>query len=102
MPVVGGPGLNRLTPRRLQREVRPHPLILDIDKDLIGSYTNPMVWLLDPSDSHMGPDLAMRFDSQDVTYLLHPRSLTHPDRPDTPLVEIHRAHLWVRTALESF
>ncbi|MCC9739401.1 protein DpdF [Streptomyces sp. MNU89] len=102
MSVVGGPGLARLATRRLQRDVRPHPLILDRDEDLLGRYTNPMVWLLDSSASHMGDDLAMRFDSQDVTYLLHPRSLAHPDRPGTPLVAIHRAHLWVRTALESF
>ncbi|GGW33955.1 hypothetical protein GCM10010503_07550 [Streptomyces lucensis JCM 4490] len=102
MSVLGGPGLARLATRRLQRDVRPHPLIVDRDEDLLGRYTNPMVWLLDSSASHMGDDLAMRFDSQDVTYLLHPRSLAHPDRPDAPLVAIHRAHLWVRTALESF
>ncbi|MET9218651.1 protein DpdF [Streptomyces sp. NPDC003300] len=102
MSVVGGPGLASLVTRRLQRDVRPHPLVVDRDEDLLGRYTNPMVWLLDSSASHMGEDLAMRFDSKDVTYLLHPRSLAHPDRPDTPLVAIHRAHLWVRTALESF
>ncbi len=102
MSVVGGPGLARLATRRLQRDVRPRPLILDRDEDLLGRYTNPMVWLLDSSASHMGDDLALRFDSRDVTYLLHPRSLAHPDRPDAPLVAIHRAHLWVRTALESF
>ncbi|MEU6578178.1 protein DpdF [Streptomyces sp. NPDC046805] len=102
MSVIGGPGLNHIATRRLQRDVRPGPLILDTDEDLIGRYTNPMVWLLEPSISHMGDDLAMRFDSQDVTYLLHPRALAHPDRSDSPLVAIHRAHLWVRTALESF
>lgn len=102
MSVLGGPGLARLATRRLQRDVRPRPLVVDRDEDLLGRYTNPMVWLLDPSASYMGEELTMRFDSQDVTYLLHPRSLAHPDRPDTPLVAIHRAHLWVRTALESF
>ncbi|MFF0109464.1 protein DpdF [Streptomyces hirsutus] len=102
MSAVGGPGISRLSTRRLQRDMRPHPLIVDSDGDLLDRYTNPLVWLMDPEDSVMGPEAAMRFESQDVTYLLHPRSLTHPDRPKTPLIAIHRAHLWVRTALESF
>ncbi|MFD4370033.1 protein DpdF [Streptomyces sp. NPDC058486] len=101
MPVIGGPGLSRINSRRLQRDVRPRPVILDTDEELLGYYSNPMIWVLSPSASCMDDDLAMRFESQDVTYVLHPRSLAHPDRPDTPLVAIHRAHLWVRTALES-
>ena len=98
MAVIGGPGLTRDAVNRLQRQVRPSPVIVDDDGSLLQTYGNPMVWVLDKSAA--SPDAATtgRLESSDVTYLLHPRWLPHPARPGTRFADIHTANISIETA----
>lgn len=98
MAVIGGPGLTRDAVNRLQRQVRPSPVIVDDDGSLLQTYGNPMVWVLDKSAA--SPDAATtgRLESSDVTYLLHPRWLPHPARQGTRFADIHTANISIETA----
>ena len=48
MPVIGGPGIDTSMAAQIQREARPHPVILDADEDLLVSYPGPVIWVLGP------------------------------------------------------
>jgi len=74
MAVVGGPGLQPDFAARLQAQVRPNPVIVDLDDDLLRTYEGPMVWLInDPSPAD--ELLQHRLRGQEVTYLVHPEFL---------------------------
>lgn len=97
MPVVGGPGIDADTAADIQREARPHPLILDSDEDLLLSYAGPLIWVL-KSDEGLDGQIAGRIDTPDVTYLLHRRSLGHPGKSGALFAEIYRPSISVNTA----
>ena len=98
MAVIGGPGLTRDAVNRLQRQVRPSPVIVDDDGSLLQTYGNPVVWVLDKSVASLDVVAIGRLGSPDVTYLLHPRWLPHPARPGTRFADIHTANISIETA----
>ncbi|MFF9644196.1 protein DpdF [Kitasatospora aureofaciens] len=100
MAVVGGPGLDARTVMRLQRDSLPRPVIVDTDHDLLNSYPGPVLWLLDDA-AKVDDVVSTRLEARDVTYLLHPKRVEHPDRPGLSLIDIHRANISVRAALEA-
>lgn len=98
MAVIGGPGLTRDAANRLQRQVRPSPVILDGDASLLQTYGNPVIWVLDKTAASMDVAAIGRLESPDVTYLLHPHWLPHPARPGTRFADIHTANISIETA----
>jgi len=98
MRVVGGPGVNERLAGVVQAGVLPHPVIVDYDEDLLTTYSGPVVWVLDGSSPIHGP-LADRLGSDDLTYLLHPRSLASPDRPASRLIDVCPATVSLNKAL---
>ncbi|WP_406172132.1 protein DpdF [Streptomyces sp. NBC_00996] len=102
MNVIGGPGITSRLAEALQKDVAPRPIICDTDADLLRFYDGPIVWVLDDDPSSVDSVLRSRLGSPDVTYLIHPRSTPHPDRPDLSFTAFHRQSFPVRNALESF
>ncbi|MGA4792247.1 protein DpdF [Nocardia sp. AB354] len=88
MIIVGGPGISSATSKRIQRSALPHPLIFDSDEDMLTRFRGPIVWVLDGSQDTMSAAAADRFESSDVTYFVHQRSLVHPSRPSVRLIDI--------------
>jgi ATP-dependent DNA helicase RecQ len=97
MPVIGGPGMDETAAAWIQKEARPHPVILDGDENLLVTYTGPVVWILG-ADTTMDAQVVGRIETSDVTYLLHPRRLAHPGKPGALLADIHRPSFSIRTA----
>ncbi len=97
MAVVGGPGTDWATAARIQREARPHPVILDRDADLLATYPGPVIWVLG-DEPVLGPELLGRMESADVTYLLHQRNLADPSKPGALLADLRTASVSVQTA----
>ena len=97
MPVIGGPGINSVAADEIQKEARPHPVILDSDENLLLTYPGPVIWLLGP-DAIMSSQVVGRIETPDVTYLVHPRHLAHPGKPNALFAEIHRPSISVGTA----
>ncbi|MFE6739037.1 protein DpdF [Streptomyces tubercidicus] len=102
MNVIGGPGISPRLAGTLQEDVAPHPIICDIDADLLRFYDGPIVWVLDDDPSSVDRVLRSRLGSPDVTYLIYPRGIPDPDRTDLPLLALHTQNFPVRNALESF
>lgn len=100
LSVIGGPGLDTRLASSIQKDAKSRPVIIDADEDLLSSYSGPVVWLLNEGATSLDAEVASRFQSVDVMYLVHPRSVEHPDRPGRPLIETHYANLSVRAALE--
>jgi superfamily II DNA/RNA helicase len=99
--VVGGPGTDAKEIREIQEDVLPHPVIHDSDGDLMDTHPLPVVWVLGSESLIMDDQTRSRFESSDVLYLLHPRRLEHPERPGTPLADVHAANITVQTAWEN-
>jgi superfamily II DNA/RNA helicase len=98
MAVIGGPGLTAAAARRIQREVRPYPVIVDGDDSLLQTYGNPLVWVLGNPAAALDSAAIGRLESADVTYLLHHRELPHPGKPGARFADIHTANISVETA----
>ncbi|OOC50892.1 MULTISPECIES: protein DpdF [Nocardiopsis] len=99
--VVGGPGMDAEEVREIQEDVLPHPVIHDSDGDLMDTHPLPVIWVLGSENLVMDDRLRSRFESSDILYLLHLHQLEHPDRPGTPLIDIHTASITVQTAWEA-
>ena len=97
MPVIGGPGIISVAADEIQKEARPHPVILDSDENLLLTYPGPVIWLLGP-DAIMSSQVVGRIETPDITYLVHPRHLAHPGKPNALFAEIHRPSISVGTA----
>lgn len=102
MNVIGGPGIASRLAETLQEDVAPRPIICDTDADMLRFYDGPIVWVLDDDPSSVDSVLRSRLGSPDVTYLIHPRGMPHPERPDLPFTALHPQNFPVRNALESF
>lgn len=98
---VGGPGINMNIARRIQKRASPYPLVLDNDEDMLTSYSGPVVWVLDDTRAELSNAERWRFDSADITYLIHNRSLRHPDKPSNRLDELHSDSISITRALRS-
>ncbi|MFG2683734.1 protein DpdF [Streptomyces sp. NPDC048392] len=98
--VVGGPGMDGRLMGQLQTTARTRTVIVDGDGALLESWRGPVIWMMDPNTASMGPEVATRFAWDVPTYLIHPRTMHHPDRRGTPLVDVHPANLSLRRALE--
>jgi ATP-dependent DNA helicase RecQ len=94
---IGGPGMDWPTATRIQREARPHPVILDRDADLLATYPGPVIWVLG-DELVLDPDLLRRMESADVTYLLHQRQLADPGKQGALLADLRTASVSVQTA----
>jgi ATP-dependent DNA helicase RecQ len=97
IPVIGGPGLTSGMAALIQRDARPHAVILDHDADLLVTYAGPVIWVLD-TRARLEPPLLGRIESSDVTYLLHPRELEQPGKPGSLFADIHTGSISMRTA----
>ena len=98
--VVGGPGLDGRLRGQLQATARTRTVIVDDDGALLSDWAGPVIWMADPFTDHPGPQITQRFPWDAPTYLIHPRSMQHPERRGTPLVDVHPANLSIRRALE--
>ncbi|MCK9871168.1 DEAD/DEAH box helicase [Nocardiopsis dassonvillei] len=99
--VIGGSGTDAEEVREIQKDVLPHPVIHDSDGDLMDTHPSPVVWVLGSESPVMDDRTRSRFESSDVLYLLHPHRLEHPERPGTPLADVHAASITVQTAWEA-
>ncbi|ATE52696.1 protein DpdF [Actinosynnema pretiosum] len=100
MTVIGGPGLGHDEAAAIQRGALPHPVIHDYDEALLMSSNNPVVWVVD-EHTPWNPLLDARSESDEITYLIHPKSMLHPQRGQ-PFVELHSAVVSVKTAGRHF
>ncbi|MEY9211938.1 DEAD/DEAH box helicase [Thermobifida halotolerans] len=98
MPFLGGPGADEATVRRVQRDALPYPVVYDSDQSLVFTHPAPVIWVEDTDHETLTFEAAARFHSPDVLYLLHPRQLRHPERPDQLLADLHTASIPLRTA----
>ncbi|WP_346267899.1 protein DpdF [Streptomyces sp. SID4956] len=98
--VVGGPGLDARLRAQLQTTARTRTVIVDDDGALLADWHGPVIWMTDPNAVSPGPEVAARVAWDAPTYLIHPRTLHHPERRGTPLIDIHPANLSIRRALE--
>jgi hypothetical protein len=98
MAIAGGPGLDAKLARRVQRAVRPAPLITDYDADLATTFPEPVIWVLTREARELDDAIAARVGARNPTYLLHPRDLPDPDKPGNRLADLH-ASLSLRVAL---
>lgn len=85
---------------QLQTTARTRTVIVDDDGALLSDWHGPVIWMADPNAVSPGPEIATRFAWNAPTYLIHPRTMHHPERRDTPLVDVHPANLSIRRALE--
>ncbi|MEU1477354.1 protein DpdF [Streptomyces sp. NPDC005760] len=98
--VVGGPGIDARMRSQLQATARTRTVIVDDDGALLADWHGPVIWMSDAGAVSPGPEIATRFAWDAPTYLIHPRTLDHPERQGTPLIDIHPANLSIRRALE--
>ncbi|NYI97117.1 superfamily II DNA helicase RecQ [Streptomonospora nanhaiensis] len=98
MPTIGGDGLTAAEVREIQSGALPHPVVHDNDGDLLQRHPRPVIWVLGSQATAMDYLTRLRFESADVLYLVHPRTLEHPDRPGSPLADIHTPSISVQTA----
>ena len=99
MPVIGGPGLDSRLAARVQESAWPTPVITDYDDDLVVTFRGPVIWVLDDATPSLGGVVLDRLNSDDLTYLIHPRSLPAPDRPSVRLVQVCDGPLSLNAAL---
>jgi hypothetical protein len=96
MVAVGGPGLTDREANDIQRMALPHPVISDADELLLMTSDAPLIWVAG-SDGRWDPLLEARLDGPAVTYLIHPRDLPHPGKPNA-FSDIHPASISVEVA----
>lgn len=99
MPVIGGPGADSRLAARVQESAWPAPVITDYDHDLAAAFPGPVIWILDDPTPSLDGVILDRLNSSDLTYLLHPRSLPAPGRPEIRLVQVCDGPLSLSTAL---
>lgn len=98
IPAVAGPGAQHTLLCQVQRDAAPYPVIADNDGDLLTNYRGPLIWVMD-DDATLEPDVQARLDSDDVTYIIHPRTLQVPGRPSLRLIDVCPTPTSLRNAL---
>ena len=88
MSVIGGPGVTARLAAQVQELAWPSPVIVDYDDDLVTTFPGPVIWVLGDTTRSLDRVILGRLKSTDVTYLLHPRSLPAPDRPEIGLAKV--------------
>lgn len=98
MSVLGGPGLDTRLLSEVQDGALPAPVIVDHDADLSATYGNPVLWVLGDDPVLCGA-LTERISSPDLTYLVHPASLSIRDGSLLEKLSGGRPALSIRIAL---
>ena len=99
LSVIGGPGITAWLAAQVQQLAWPSPVIVDYDDDLVTTFPGPVIWVLGDTTRSLRSVILGRLKSSDVTYLLHPRSLPAPDRPEIELAKVADGSLSLNAAL---
>ncbi len=99
IPIIGGPGMASQLAAQVQESALSSPVIVDYDGDLAGTFSGPVVWVLDHATKSLDGVVLDRLGSRDVTYLIHSQSLPAPGRPEAMLVQVHDPTLSLNAAL---
>jgi superfamily II DNA/RNA helicase len=101
LTVLSGPGASAQLCSAIQQDAPTSAVIYDVDGELLRTYGGPVLWLATPRDTSLPPDVISRIRSRDVTYVVHPPDVEHPEKPGTPFNLLHRSAVSARVAWEA-
>lgn len=98
--VLSGPGASAQLCSAIQQDSSLIAVIRDEDEDLLRSYAGPVLWIGTPETASLPDDLVSRLTSTDITYVVHPAHSELPDKPGTPLNQLHSSTISAHAAWE--